>query len=97
MKRPYYQQGNTIRITATFKDWNGTAVDPSNVKFIVYDANFIKKDEWTIGPSNRIDTGTYSYDYIPAQIGTFFIEWYCEIDGLPSLKREKLEVRRYMR
>lgn len=94
MSQQYYQLGNTVRLIAQFKDWDGNPVDPVLIKVVFYDTQFKKISEHSIGPANRLDTGSYYFDYVPDTVGTFFYEWYAEIDGLPSLKRASLTVRR---
>jgi hypothetical protein len=89
-----YQQGNGVRLTAEFRDWDGALKDPQLVKVIVYDANFVKLGEWPMTAANHTGIGKYQFDYVPVQFGIFYYEWYGELDGFPSLRREKMEVRR---
>lgn len=87
-----YQKGNTVRLEAQFYDWEDQPVDPTLVKLIIYDYNHIKLDEISIPPSNRLDVGSYYYDYVFSQAGVFVYEWYAEIDGKPSLRRNRFSV-----
>ena len=90
-----YQLGNTIRLTGTFKDFdNVIPIKPEVVKFIVYDASFVKLSETVVSDANSPALGTYRYYYTPDTVGRLTYEWYCEKDGLPSLKRTMIEVKK---
>ena len=89
----YYQIGNTVRLISEFKDWDGSLVDPVLIKIILYDSQFRKIEENSIGAANKIEIGKYYFDYVPQITGTIFYEWYGVIDGLPSLKRGTLITR----
>lgn len=92
-----YQLGNTIRLTGVFKDFdNVTPIKPEVVKFIVYDASFVKIREVTLSDVNSPSLGTYQYYYTPDTVGRLTCEWYCEKDGLPSLKRTLMEVKKIL-
>ena len=89
----YYLTGNTIKFSVIFKDWDEQNVDPSIIKFIIYDSEFKKINEFLIGSENKIDIGSYYVLYIPEAEGYFYYEWYAEIDGYPSLERSAFTVR----
>ncbi|MDW7673791.1 MAG: hypothetical protein SCK28_04555 [Bacillota bacterium] len=86
-----YQGGNAIRLTAQFKDWDGENVEPDLVKVIIYDRNYKKLQEHSIGQANRLDTGLFYFDLVINE-GLYVYEWYSEIDGLPSLKRNLISI-----
>lgn len=52
--------GDTIRLCAEFRDWNGELSDPDNVELTIYDQN--KNKIVTLNPDKE-DTGIYFYDY----------------------------------
>lgn len=87
-----YQKGNTIKLNATFKDWNNEDIDPTNLKLIIYDSNYTKIDEREVFPSHRMQTGQYYYDYVFDNIGYFYYEWNATIDGTPSIIRNSIEI-----
>jgi hypothetical protein len=58
-----YLSGNTIRIQATFTDFDDTATDPDVIKLIIYDSKYTKLSEYTLTSANKVSTGVYYYDY----------------------------------
>ena len=86
------ERGNTVRLTAQFKDWDEVAVDPTLIKLIIYDSKYTKLNEYIVGVATKLTTGSYYYDYVTTVVADFVYEWYAEIDGLPSLKRSWLSV-----
>jgi len=91
----HVQGGNTVRLTAIFKDWGGDPIDPDAVKVLIYNREWAKISEYTLGPPNRTGVGNYYYDYVPAAVNTtLYVEWHGMIDGLPSLHRSALTVNR---
>lgn len=89
----HVQRGNTVRLLATFKDWDGVPIDPDIVKVIIYNRQWQQVLDFELGPGNRVETGQYFYDHVPEQAGTFYVEWHGRIDGQPSLHRDTLTVR----
>lgn len=89
----FVQRGNTARLTAQFNDWDDAPIDPDIVKVIVYDRKWTKLHEQELSVDNRKDVGNYFYDYVPEEIGRFYIEWQGRIEGQPSLHRSTLIVR----
>lgn len=87
-----YQQNNTIRFTANFKDWDNVDVDPALIKFILYDSRYNKLDEYSIGQANKLSVGNYYFDFVANDVGNFVYEWYSEIGGTPSVKRARFSV-----
>jgi len=89
-----YQQGNTVRLQGTFFDWDGSPIDPDLIEVIIYDVQYKKLNEYPIDASNRQDVGKYFLDWIADTVGSFTYEWYAEIDGTPSLQRQRINVVR---
>lgn len=84
--------GNTIRFEATFKNFNKELTDPDLVKFILYNENYGKIEEFS---ANKSSLGVFYYDHVVnlEDKGKAFIgEMYGEINGKPSLDREEFVV-----
>jgi transposase-like protein len=79
--------GNTVRLKAEFKDFNGKHVSPENVNLRIYDG--YKKQVGEDIPVFPSDVGKYQYDYvIPGDvIGPLYFEFVGTIGGLPILGR----------
>jgi len=90
-----YLKGNTIRVQATFADFDGNATDPEVIKFITYDNKYTKLSEITLSSANKVDTGIYYYDYtIPNNVGkSYYYEFYGEIGGNPTLNRREFSAK----
>jgi len=84
--------GDTIRLKAEFKDFNGEHVSPENVYLRIYDG--YKKqvgEDILVLPS---DVGKYQYDYvIPDVIGPLYFEFVGTLEGLPILGRATIDKR----
>lgn len=86
-----YQYGNTVRLECAFHDFEGKKVDPQIVKVIIYNHLHKKIHE---GVGTRKGVGEYYYDYTTeGKQGRVIYEWYGEIDGKASLKREQFVVK----
>lgn len=91
-----YLCGNTIRIQATFKDFNKQLVDPQITKFIIYDCKYNKLNEYVLSNTNRLSQGIYYYDYITCSTENgkkIIYEFYGEIGGKPSINRGDFTVK----
>jgi hypothetical protein len=84
-----YDAGNTIRLQCIFEDFDGNRVDPTTVKIIIYDHRYRMLEQAILGSGNRIDLGTYFYNYTSPKDDEerIIYEWSGEIDGFVSLKR----------
>lgn len=70
--------GSTVRITANFRDWDGTLVDPSTMTLRIYDKNRRQiGSSISITASHKVVTGSYKYEYtIPEGVTSEVIyEW----------------------
>jgi phage tail sheath gpL-like len=89
--------GNTVRLKAEFKDFNGEHVSPENVILRIYNA--YKKQVGEDIPVSPSDVGKYQYDYIiPGVVktgnsiaGTLYFEFVGTIGGLPVLGRATID------
>lgn len=86
-----YFIGNTLRLEATFNDWDNQTLltDPTLIKLVIYDIRFTKLAEYVLSEQNRLSLGKYYYFYTPSSVGTYYYEWYADIDGMPSLDRNQ--------
>ena len=81
--------GNTIRLKAEFKTFDGVLVSPDNVKLKIYSDRNDLLEEINVEP---ISTGKYQYDYtIPNDIGPIYFEFNGTLEGKPILGRMKLD------
>lgn len=82
-----YQFGNTVRLECTFYNFSGALTDPENIKVKIFDYRYNLVSE---GLAIRESIGKYIFDYVtePEEQKVFY-EWYGEIAGKPSLKREE--------
>jgi hypothetical protein len=90
-----YQAGNTIRLTCTFKDFDGTVKkDPDLIKVKIYDQKYSILHEYIVTITNKTGVGDYFWDYtIPLDVrGKLYYEWYGEIAGSASLHRQSIKV-----
>ena len=85
--------GDTVRLKAEFKDFNGEHVSPENVILRIYDG--YKKQVGEDIPVLPSDVGKYQYDYvIPGDvIGPLYFEFVGTIGGLPILGRATIDRR----
>ena len=85
--------GDTIRLKAEFKGFNGELVSPENVNLRIYDG--YKKQVGEDIPVLPSDVGKYQYDYvIPGDvIGPLYFEFAGTVGGLPILGRATIDGR----
>lgn len=93
MYQTIYQSGNTVRLTCTFKNFDGTLLDPDSLKVIIYDQKYTVIQ--TITNVVKESTGVYHVDYItPSNVNSFnqkyYYEWNSLIGGFPAIKRQLL-------
>lgn len=94
MEDNIYLSGNTIRLTATFRDINDNLVDPSSIKVILYNYRYEKINEIPIGTSSKLGVGEYFYDYkTPMEEQRIIYEWYGEIEGNTALQRGSFQTK----
>ena len=83
--------GNTVRLKAEFRDFNGELTDIENPRVVVYDS---KRKVILDAEPERIEEGKYQYDYvIPNVIGPLYFEFAGAIEGLPILGRTIIDKR----
>ena len=87
--------GDTIRLKATFYDWDGVLADPTAITVTFYDSS-----KTAIGTAvtltletAKISTGVYFYDYtVPSGYTKMYYEFNGTVDGDPSIERGELRV-----
>ena len=93
-----FKIGNTIRLTATFKNFAGVLADSTtSVVITFYDRDLNQVDQVTIpgGATNNPSTGFYLYDYtIPSDSPSSVIfEFAGTVDTVPIVGRARYSVR----
>lgn len=83
-----YPSGTTVRLSCTFQNDQNVNVDPQIVRLTLFNYKYEILEE--ISVSSKTDVGVFYFDYItPSKPQTIIYEWHGEIDGLPSIKRDK--------
>jgi hypothetical protein len=84
--------GDTVRLTATFKNFADTLVDPTSITVKFYDQSKTQIGT-TITEVVKDDVGVYHYDYtIPDGYKKIYYEWTGMIDDKPSVERDIIQV-----
>ena len=84
--------GNTVRIKAEFKDFDGTNVSPDNVVLRIYSKGRVQiNDDISLSPMSE---GIYEYDYeipnLPDR--AIYYEFAGELGGNPVIARGKIDI-----
>lgn len=82
--------GDTVKLKAEFKDFDGTLTSPDDVKLIVYDWNKEIIEEYTVSP---VEEGKYEQAYTIKDTGAAYFEFSGQIDGYPVARRCYFERR----
>ncbi len=70
-----YNIGDLIRIQGTFKDINGTVVDPTNITLKVKVPAGTVSTYYYPGTITRTSTGVYYFDFAITASGTHYYNW----------------------
>lgn len=86
--------GDTVRLTATFKDFSNNLVDPTTVVVQMYGSNKEKLgDPVTLDSGHRVSQGVYKYDYtIPSGHKKLYCEFTGTSENLPNTSRVEIPV-----
>jgi len=86
--------GDTIRLKAKFRTWNGIAADPENTELRIYDKNRRQIGETiSISSEHRTTPGAYQYDFtVPDQGSPIYYEFSGLLEDKPILARGRIEV-----
>lgn len=84
--------GNTVRLRAEFRDFDGNLVEPDDVTVTVYDQN---KDSLVSEPGVMEEPGKYYYDYVITRGNDMPVafEFKGFIDGKPILGRQLISLQ----
>lgn len=79
--------GDTVRLKAEFRDFDGEYVDPDEVKVKLFDGG--KKQLGEDITPDRVDTGKYQCDYVVPSggPGPLYFEFSGMIGGMPVVGR----------
>ena len=83
-------KNDTVRLLVFFKDFDGKAITPTEVKLTIYSTDETIKEEITDGIIN-ISEGKYQYDYVATD--SFIYEFSGFYNSLPILSRELCTVK----
>lgn len=86
--------GDTVRLTATFKNFADALTDPTAITVKFYDQSKAQIGATiTDGDIVKDSTGVYHYDYtIPDGYKKIYYEFCGTIDGKPSVERDIIQV-----
>ena len=83
-----YLSGNTVRLIAEFKDFDGILTDVMFPKVTIYDYRYNKISEILLNEDNKLDVGKYFYDFVTdSKPKRIIYEFSGELDGSPTLDR----------
>lgn len=88
-----YYQGDTVRLRATFTDWDKLRVDPTDITLTVYARTREPLgDPIPIGPEHRVAEGVYECDYtLPIGYDMLTFEFRgLDAEGHPILSRQSM-------
>ena len=85
--------GDTVRFRCHFKTFNGTAVEPKDVKLTIYDSNKQQIEQITLTDTNKENVGVYFYDYVlPDDKQEIIFEFRGLYNEKPILSRGKVKI-----
>lgn len=88
-----YLAGSTVKLSATFYNYDNQLVNPDFVKLIFYNHKFEIEQEIVIDSNNRISIGKYEYDYttdFTTGNDRITFEWNADIGGKISIIRDEI-------
>lgn len=88
-------KGDTVRLKVNFKTFDGTSVNPTDIKLTIYDSTETQIEQIAITDTNKDSVGVYFYDYVvPDDVSEYFIfEFGGLYNGKPILSRGKVAVQ----
>jgi hypothetical protein len=87
--------GDTVRLTAKFKKFDGTLDDPTDITLKVYDGNLQILSTINIESGNKVATGEYKYDYTIPDVKTniLFYEFSGTLEGSTIVGRDSISIK----
>lgn len=86
----YYNKGDTVRLKATFYDWNDTPVNVTGCTLKIYDANENVIETVETASLHTGTTGQYYYDWTVTETGLIVYEFSGTYDGHVILRRDTI-------
>lgn len=85
--------GDTIRLKAEFKSWDGVLADPDNIVLKLYDAHKVQiGEDIPIGTQHNVSPGVYQYEYTVTDIPLMYFEFQGQLEGKPILARSTINI-----
>lgn len=88
-------KGDTVRFEVQFKTFDGSIIDPTDVKLNIYDSNdvAIESSEMT-AEKNKVGVGNYIHDYtLPYNEETLTYEFFGMYEGKSVVSRKRINIR----
>lgn len=93
MNNPYYQEGNTIKLKARFGDFEEEILAyPDEVHLKIYNSEWDIIKDYLV--TDQEDGGFYIQYHVFDEVGTFYYEWLGLFNGMPSLERKKIVIKK---
>jgi hypothetical protein len=88
-------QGDTVRLKCNFKTFDGSLVDPTNIKLTIYDNEEFQTEQFLLDGTNRESVGVFYYDYDTAsQLNeVFYFEFSGSYNNKPILSRGQVKIQ----
>ncbi len=87
-------KGDTVRLEVQFKTFDGSIIDPSDVKLNIYNEDNVAIESITMtAETNKVGIGNYIHDYT-LPYGNDFItyEFFGKYEGKPVVARKRIDV-----
>ena len=87
------RRGDTVKLTAVFRDWGGELVNPDNVGLKIYNARQVEVYSASLSDMDAESLGSYCHFYTPENDGFYIYEFSGTLDGNTVLRRKDFEVK----
>ena len=89
-----YISGNTVKLSAEFRNLENMLIDAEFPKLIIYNYKWEKLEEITLTDANKEGTGKYAYYYpTPLKPTRIIYEFKGEMSGMVALDRGEFTTR----
>ncbi|KYD26215.1 hypothetical protein [Geobacillus sp. B4113_201601] len=86
--------GDTVRLKCHFKTFDGTAVEPKDVKLSIYDINKQLIEEFILDDSHKENVGIFCFDYVlPMNQSEIIFEFSGIYNNKPILVRDSVKIQ----
>jgi len=86
------QKFDTVRLVVQFRDFNGNAINPTDVKLTIYDLQEEIIEAITNGIVD-LTQGNYQYDYTDTTGSDFVFEFSGVFNDKPVLARQEVKIK----